>query len=130
MPPPTPIECSVEECDFKTAVGAPSWDVMLQLLTNHTQAVHGGGGQGQPILATGHSKLEKLPRPTFSLNMTESQWTFKKLQWDNYISQSVVSPAVQLMQKYKLHVTTDSGRGFSILAPMPHSPLWNSSFRR
>ena len=30
--------------------------------------------------------------------MTESQWSFTKLQWDNYISQLPVSPTVQLMQ--------------------------------
>ena len=30
--------------------------------------------------------------------MTESQWSFKKTQWDNYINQSVVSDSVKLMQ--------------------------------
>ena len=87
----------MEDCDFKTAAGAPTWDILVTLLTTHTQAVHGGGVQ-PPALPTNHSKLEKLPRPTFTLNMSESQWTFKRLQWDNYIKQSVVSPAVQLMQ--------------------------------
>ena len=47
---------------------------------------------------TNNSKLEKLPRPVFTLNMTESQWSFKKLQWDNYIKQTTVSPDVQLLQ--------------------------------
>ena len=30
--------------------------------------------------------------------MTESQWSFTKIQWDNYIKQSVVSESVKLMQ--------------------------------
>ena len=30
--------------------------------------------------------------------MTESQWSFKKLQWDNYIKQTTVSSDMQLMQ--------------------------------
>ena len=96
MAPPTPLQCSVAECTFSTAAGAPTWEIMLTLLTNHTQAVHGGGSQPPPTNIS--SKLEKLPRPTFSLNMTESQWNFTKIQWDNYIQQSAVSPAVQLMQ--------------------------------
>ena len=70
---------------------------MANILATHTQAVHGGGGgQAQPAAVS--SKLEKLPRPVFTLNMSESQWSFTKLQWDNYISQTQVSPSVQLMQ--------------------------------
>ena len=107
MAPPTPLECSVTNCEFKTAVGAPTWELMATLLATHTQAVHGGGG-AQPGPPVNSSKLEKLPRPVFTLKMTESQWSFTKLQWDNYIKQSVVSPDVQLMQHaavtYRDHV--------------------------
>lgn len=97
MPPPPPLECSVTECLFTTPVGAPTWETMLTLLTTHTQAVHGGGGAPQPAVPN-PSRLEKLPRPTFTLKMTESQWSFTKLQWENYIKQTPVSPAIQLMQ--------------------------------
>ena len=97
MPAPTPLQCSVEDCVFKTATGAPSWELMITLLNMHTQAVHGGAGLPQTP-PTNNPRLDKLPRPTFTLNMSESQWSFTKLQWDNYIQQSVVSPAVQLMQ--------------------------------
>ena len=97
MAPPAPLECTAAGCDFTTAVGAPTWDMMATLLANHTQAVHAvrGPGQTQP---TNHSKLEKLPRPVFTLKMTESQWSFTKIQWENYIKQGVVSPEVKLMQ--------------------------------
>ena len=27
MPPPTPLECSSTDCDFKTPVGCPSWEL-------------------------------------------------------------------------------------------------------
>ena len=97
MPPPAPLECSSTDCEFKTPVGCPSWELMVNLLNQHTQTVHGGGQAPAPQT----SKLEKLPRPTFTLNMTESQWSFTKIQWDNYIKQSVVSESVKLMQ----HVT-------------------------
>ena len=95
MPPPTPLECSSADCDFNTPVGCPSWELMAGILQTHSQTVHGGGG---PQQGTTSSKLEKLPRPTFTLKMTESQWSFKKTQWDNYINQSVVSDSVKLMQ--------------------------------
>ena len=90
MAPPTPLTCSVATCDYETPPGTPTWDLLASLLGIHAQAVHGGGGGG-PQQTTNNSKLEKLPRPVFSLNMTEAQWSFKKLQWDHYISQSVVT---------------------------------------
>ena len=96
MPTPTPMKCSVEECDYKTPAGVPTWDLMVTLLTTHTQAVHGVGGP--PAAPSNQSKLEKLPRPTFTLEMTEAQWKFTEIQWKNYIQQSTVSAFVQLMQ--------------------------------
>ena len=59
------------------------------------QSVHGGAQTPQPGPG---NKLEKLPRPTFDLQMTESQWTFKKLQWDSYISQAQASDNMKLNQ--------------------------------
>ena len=40
----------------------------------------------------------QLPRPTFNLQMSEAQWSFTKLQWQNHISQTNVSDAVKLTQ--------------------------------
>ena len=34
------------------------------------------------------AKLEKLPRPKFSLEMTESEWKFKEQSWKAYIGQT------------------------------------------
>ena len=95
MPPPAPLLCSVPGCDYETPQGAPTWEACITLLTTYAQSDHGGAAQ--PVTTTG-SKLEKLPRPTFTLNMTESQWSFTKIQWDNYINQSTVSESVKLMQ--------------------------------
>ena len=77
MPPPTPLQCSSTECDYETPAGCPTWELMVTLLTQHSQTVHGGGHSTAPQ----NSKLEKLPRPTFTLNMTESQWSYKKVMW-------------------------------------------------
>ena len=54
----------------------------------------GGTQQGSSTV----SKLENLPRPTFTLNMTESKWNFTIIQWDNYIKQGSVTEEVKLMQ--------------------------------
>ena len=44
------------------------------------------------------SKFEKLPRPTFSLDMTEGDWAYSTMQWESYIAQAPASPAEQLLQ--------------------------------
>ena len=44
------------------------------------------------------AKLEKLPRPTFSLDMTQSDYAFKESQWEAYIGQGVTSEQVKVQQ--------------------------------
>ena len=68
---------------------------MVNLLTQHTHTVH-AGTLNQTVGQS--SKLEKLPRPTFNLQMTESQWSFTKIQWDNYVNQTQVPNAMKLTQ--------------------------------
>ena len=95
MPAPPPLQCSHPECGYETPPNCPTWDLIVSLLTQHTQSVHGG-----TVIAPSSqlSKLEKLPRPTFNLQMTEAQWSFTKIQWNNYIGQSQVSDATKLAQ--------------------------------
>ena len=81
MPPPHPLECSDPTCDYKTQEGCPTWDLLVNLLSQHTQTVHNqGGALAAPNASSQTSKLEKLPRPVFSLQMTEAQWTFTTIQ--------------------------------------------------
>ena len=79
----------------ETPAGCPTWELVSNFLTQHTQAVH-AGGPGQQAAQSG--KLEKLPRPTFTLNMTESQWNYTRSLWDRYIKQTVVPEAIKVMQ--------------------------------
>ena len=95
MAPPPQQKCSHADCDWETPAGCPTWELVSTFLTQHTQAVH-GGGQGQQPNQSG--KLEKLPRPTFTLNMTESQWNYTRTLWDSYIKQTVVPEATKVMQ--------------------------------
>ena len=82
MAPPNNLTCSAPGCNYRTPDGVPTWDGMISLMNNHTQAAH------TQVNATAAPKLEKLPRPTFTLNMTESKWSFTEIQWNNYIDQS------------------------------------------
>ena len=93
MPSPMPLSCSVPNCTYTTPEGAPTWELISTLLGQHTSAVHVVNNATRV-----QNKLEKLPRPVFSLNMSESQWNFKKVQWDAYIQQTEIDDNTKLMQ--------------------------------
>ena len=100
MAPPPPLACSDPACTYSTPSGTPTWELMVSKLSTHTHAVHGnGGGEGPPSTSAGQApRLEKLPRPTFQLDMTISEWAFKHSQWKAYISQTVVQEATKVQQ--------------------------------
>ena len=100
MAPPTPLPCSDPACTYSTPVGTPTWELMVSLLSTHTHAVHkNGGGDGPPGAGAGPApRLEKLPRPTFQLDMSQSEWAFQHSQWKAYISQTVVQEATKVQQ--------------------------------
>lgn len=98
MPPPAQVSCSKPDCDYLTPEGAPTWELMNNFLTNHTNSCH-----PQPVAQAApapqvSSKLEKLPRPVFTLSKSESAWEFVMVQWQAYISQGTVTPAQSLQQ--------------------------------
>ena len=84
MPPPTPVQCSKPECNFVTPDGTPTWELINSFLTNHTNSCH-SLVIPQPVAGHQSSKLEKLPRPVFTLGMSESAWEFVMVQWNAYI---------------------------------------------
>ena len=91
---PTPIECTKQECTWTTPSNCPDWDKMVKLLELHTLAEHSTGAAH----ASNTPKLEKLPRPSFQLEMTQAEWAFKLSQWQAYIAQSVVSEPIKVQQ--------------------------------
>ena len=99
MPAPTPVQCPSTEYDWVTPAGVPTWDQMLRMLDMHAQMVHGLSATGANPGNT-DKKFEKLPRPSFTLNMTERDWAFTKMQWDSYISQSTT---IQVLKKSYLN---------------------------
>ena len=69
-------------------------------VTVHTDAAHRAphNGQENPQVQVLDAKLEKLPRPTSSLDMTQSDYAFKESQWEAYIGQGVTSEQVKVQQ--------------------------------
>ena len=89
---PTPIKCSYSTCEYSTPTGCPSWELMTKQLELHATTVHpppAGGGGGARV--SHHAKLESLPRPKFTLNMSEAKWQFTNMQWTAYIAQTPAS---------------------------------------
>ena len=101
MPPPARQECSVPECEYTTPEGVPTWEMLTTHLSTHTQAAHPPPApvQPQPQQHTHHAKLESLPRPKFTLNMTKAQWEFINMQWEAYIAQTSASDIQKLQQQ-------------------------------
>ena len=96
MPNPPPIQCSAPGCQYSTPDNLATIADTVTLISLHTQQAHPAPAPQAPAAAP---KLEKLPRPTFTLNMTESKWNFTVLSWNNYIGQSPTAPeATKLMQ--------------------------------
>ena len=97
--PPVPLECTKEGCDWKTPVNCPDWEKMIKLLELHTIAEHGGTTRLQDAGgASSAPRLEKLPRPSFTLDMSQNEWAFKRSQWEAYISQTPVAESVKVQQ--------------------------------
>ena len=69
--------------------------MMIQLLQLHDKNAHPAvsSSSGPTII-----KLEKLPRPIFSLNMTEATWPFKVIEWHSYIGQAPTTPENKVLQ--------------------------------
>ena len=96
--PPTPLQCTKEGCPWTTPVNCPDWEKMIKMLELHTIAEHGNTSASSQNLGSAAPRLEKLPRPSFQLEMSQAEWAFKHSQWTAYISQSPVSESVKVQQ--------------------------------
>ena len=82
---PAPIKC--DQCDFTTAVGLPTYDLIMRHLETHSRSAHpqgyaaqAGAGQG----GGGGGRQEKLPRPSLDTGITEADWSYFESQWKRY----------------------------------------------
>ena len=53
---------------------------------------------GPPATPLTNTKLERLARPSFDQDMSQSEWLFDLSQWNTYISQSIVSKGAKVQQ--------------------------------
>ena len=79
-----------------TPLGVPTWGLVTTHLTNHTNSCH--TPTAPPTPSQPSSKYEKLPRPTFTLGMSEAAWEFKTVQWKGYKEQVEASDSQKLQQ--------------------------------
>ena len=77
------MECSSPLCEFKTANGIPSFELVLKCLELHTQTAH-----GPPASKNSQSKTEKPKRPSASTGMSEADWAFFESRWSRYARQT------------------------------------------
>ena len=94
---PMPLDCLKTGCHWKTPAHCPDWDKMMQMLAIHAATEH-GVTNAPPAAPQANTKLERLPRPSFDLDMSQAEWLFTLSQWRAYISQSMVSEAVKVQQ--------------------------------
>ena len=97
--PPLPLDCTKANCEWKTPVNCPDWEKMIKMLELHIIAEHGGHNTSQTTGSGANApRLEKLPRPSFQLEMSQAEWAFKHSQWTAYINQTPVSEQVKVQQ--------------------------------
>ena len=80
------------DCDYKTI--PLEYEQAKEQLNGHMEYAH-----RRPVV----SRMEKPPRPVFSLNMTEADWQFKEIDWNSYIEQ------IESTIKVQSQVTTALG---------------------
>ena len=73
MPPPQQ-NCTAPGCDLETPVNIPTWELVIQYLTNHAQVAHAvqppQQPQGQEVFSAG-PKPAPVQRPQIDLGTTE-----------------------------------------------------------
>ena len=95
MAPPAPLQCQSPGCEWQTPTNTPSWEMMIQLLQLHDKNANPAAtSTANPTTA----KLDRLPRPVFTLNMTEATWQFKVIEWQSYIGKTPTTPDNKLLQ--------------------------------
>ena len=84
MAPPTPMPCSVPKCEYVTAAGIPTFELVIKCLDLHTQSNHNSNGRE----AATQAKTEKPKRPSLNAGMSEADWQFFSHKWDRYVRQA------------------------------------------
>ena len=90
MVPPTPVACSVENCDYITPNNVPSWDLLRDMLQMHTSSVHANGG-GNGVQGPVRPKPATVARPEINLGASEHDWRFFTAEFERYKRSTGVS---------------------------------------
>ena len=86
MAPPAEMVCSYPDCEFSTPSNIPTYELVLKSLELHIQTAHRIPSQSNNVVP----KVEKPKRPSITMNMSESDWTFFTHRWERYKRQSQI----------------------------------------
>ena len=88
MSPPIQRECYLPECEYKTAPGIPTHDLLMKDLEFHIRCAHpqllpSGQGHNSNNQHAG-PKPDRLPRPIVGEGITEADWMHFSDKWNRY----------------------------------------------
>ena len=84
---PPPMKCQVQDCEFATAVKLATFDHQFKMLELHLRMAHpqlAAVTSTAPTTAGGGPKPDKLPRPTISKGITQTDWVWFEDRWARY----------------------------------------------
>lgn len=75
MAPPESMRCSAPDCDYRTDLGIPTWELVITALQLHVQTAHPGQPQPQPAAAATVKVKISSEEITELKGHTERVWT-------------------------------------------------------
>ena len=84
MSPPSVKKCYIEDCPYTTTQGLPNFELVMKDLDMHLRSVHMVAAGSQSNNQGGSNKADRLPRPTISEGVTETDWAHFLDKWNRY----------------------------------------------
>ena len=84
MSPPSVKKCYIEDCPYTTTQGLPNFELVMKDLDMHLRSVHMVATGLQSNNQGGSNMADRLPRPTISEGVTETDWAHFLDKWNRY----------------------------------------------
>ena len=87
MTKPDPLNCEVDQCQYKTPENLNTLDLQIRHLELHFKSVHETSRNNANANATSNdasTRPDKLPRPSLEEGISEADWVWFEEQWKRY----------------------------------------------